>query len=278
MKKLFCLSVLLVFFTSCTKGQEAIPHTFSYFSDDIEVVVGLYENNRCEIFSGYGSGTGEYVIKNNACFIEVPRMHGFGTFAVVWNNIFYFITGDQDENYPDDLDNVNFDQATLTISFYYDGQKRSIKLSEIPDSDKFKITPLDDFDPMASSGKDLASIKYDDSTIMYLKRDGTFEVKPYVIRSGTFFMIEGVYYINYGAGISGDNNFALIYKDTFYEFFYSYYNEDFWSAVWDNGLINTVSFDKDSETLILKTSTGIQKIKLSEIPERDRREVNWVNP
>ena len=281
--KFFKFIILLLIFilnNPDIQGSNLIPLSFSYVKNDVEFTFILEDDNECHEYSEFGSNEGKYFINYDACFIDIPSRYPYGTFGVVRDNTFYVIATEiWDENYAQNLNNVSFDPNTLTITFYHDDNKRSVKLNEIPVNQKYEITPLNGYDPVSSSGSDIAFIKDENDGIMYLKRDGVFEVKPHLNRNGTWSLLNGIYYIDYGAGLYGDSQFAIIYNDHMYDIITSWYDdEDFWDYLGNHGIANTVSFDKSSETVIYKTTSGIKKKKLTNIPQSNRRKVNWTNP
>ena len=114
---------------------------------------------------------------------------------------------------------------------------------------------------------------------LYLMNNGIVKVKPSNWDSdGIYVKSNGAYIMNWGSGTYGDNKISVIYGNTMYIVIPTdYEDDDFWNYYWDhnNNLAQAASFDTNSQTVILNTTNGSNRIKLSSVSSNDRYSVTW---
>ena len=125
----------------------------------------------------------------------------------------------------------------------------------------------------------LAMVNIQNGGKLYLMNNGKVKVTPSSWDSdGKYVKSNGAYIMNWGTGTYGDNKISVIYGNTMYTVIITDYDDnDFWDYYWDHNfnLAAAASFDANSQTVILNTTNGSKRIKLSSVSSDYRKSVTW---
>ena len=125
----------------------------------------------------------------------------------------------------------------------------------------------------------LALVNIQNGGKLYLMNNGIVKVTPSSWDSdGNYVKSNGAYIMSWGSGSYGDNKISVIYGNIMYTVITSFYDySEFWDYYSDHGgnLAAAASFDANSQTVILNTTNGSKRIKLSSVSSDNRRSVTW---